>query len=164
MYGKFTLNVKCLTNHSEQEKRMAYVSPPMDWAMRNRHPGRRAYRPSPRVRRRNGLLPVPGGRFSGAGVSSDHKEFWSSIPEKAEHPLRIPILAAFRRIAEPLSAIDLVDVLDGRITMWEAEHHLRVLDALEVAEPFPAGRDPHARRNALDLPYRLTGGNAGEDG
>jgi hypothetical protein len=38
-------------------------------------------------------------------LSGDYKEFWSSLPEKAEHPLRIPILEAFRWIAEPLSAI-----------------------------------------------------------
>ncbi len=97
-------------------------------------------------------------------MSGDCKEFWSSMPEKAEHPLRIPILEAFRWIAEPLSAIDLVDVLDGHITMWETAHHLRVLDAFDVAEPFPAGRDPLARRDALDLSYRLTGSKAGEDG
>ncbi len=90
-------------------------------------------------------------------MSGDHSEFWSSVPEKAEHPLRMPILEAFRWIAEPLSAIDLVDVLDGHITMWEAAHHLQVLDALEVAKPFPAERDPLTRRDALDVPYRLTG-------
>lgn len=97
-------------------------------------------------------------------MSGDCEEFWSSLPEKAEHPLRIPILEAFRWIAEPLSAIGLVDVLDGHITMWEAAHHLRILDALEVVEPFSAGQDPLARRDALDLPYCLMGSNAGEDG
>jgi hypothetical protein len=107
---------------------------------------------------------VLGGRFGGADVSGDYKEFWSSLPEKAEHPRRIPILEAFRWIAEPLSAVGLVDVLDGHITMWEAAHHLRSLDALSVVKPCPADKDPLARRDAFDLPYRLSESNAGEDG
>jgi hypothetical protein len=95
-------------------------------------------------------------------VSDDCKEFWVALPEKAVHPLRDPILEAFRWVAEPLSAIDLVNVLDGYITMWEAAHHLEFLDALEVVEPYPAGRDPLARRDVFDLPYRLLAPNAGE--
>jgi len=97
-------------------------------------------------------------------VSGDYEEFWSSLPAKAEHPLRIPILETFRWIAEPLSAVGLVEVLDGDITMWEAAHHLRSLDALSVVKPCPADKDPFARRDAFDLRYRLTESNAGEDG
>jgi hypothetical protein len=125
--------------------------------MRNRHPGRRVYWPSPRVRQQSGLLPALGGRFNGADVSGDYEGFWSSLPEKAEHPLRIPILEAFRWIAEPLSAVGLVDVLDGHITMWDAAHHLRALDRLDVVEPCSADRHLLGRRDAFDLPYCLTG-------
>jgi hypothetical protein len=89
-------------------------------------------------------------------VSGDYEDFWSSVPEKAEHPRRIPILEAFRWIAEPLSAVGLVDVLDGDITMWEAAHHLGSLEALDVVKPCPADKDPLARRDAFDLPYCLT--------
>ena len=90
------------------------------------------------------------------GKSGGWEEFWASIPEKAEHPSRIPILEALRWIGEPLSAVDLVDVADGEnITMWEAAHHLRALDALDVVEACPAARDPFARRDVFDLPYRL---------
>lgn len=83
--------------------------------------------------------------------------FWALMPEKADHPSRVPILEAFRWIREPLSALDLVDLFDGQdITMWDARYHLRVLDALGVVEPDPDGRDPLARRDVFDLPYRLT--------
>lgn len=97
-------------------------------------------------------------------MSGDHEEFWSSLPEKADHPRRIPILEAFRWIAEPLSAVGLVDVLDGHITMWEAAHHLRSLDALSIVKPCPADKDPLSRRDAFDLPYRLTGMERPHDG
>lgn len=89
-------------------------------------------------------------------MSKDFEEFWSALPEKVEHPLRIPILEAFRWVAEPLSAIDLVDVLDGYITMWEAAHHLRCLEALNVVEDYAADYDPFERRDDFGLPYRLT--------
>jgi hypothetical protein len=97
-------------------------------------------------------------------VSGDYEDFWSSVPVKAEHPRRIPMLEAFRWIAEPLSAVGLVDVLDGDITMWEAAHHLGLLEALGVVKPCPADKDPFARRDAFDLPYRLVESSAGEDG
>lgn len=96
-------------------------------------------------------------------MSGDYEDFWSSVPAKAEHPRRIPMLEAFRCIAEPLSAVGLVDVLDGDITMWEAAHHLGSLEALGVVKPCPADKDPLARRDEFDLPYRLTESNTGED-
>lgn len=96
-------------------------------------------------------------------MSSDCEDFWSTLPEKALHPVRVPIVEALWWIGEPLSAIALVDVLDGFLSMWEAAHHLRVLDALDVAEPSPVDADRGASRNdLLDLPYRLRDRNSGE--
>jgi len=97
-------------------------------------------------------------------VSGHYEEFWSSLPEKAEHPRRIPILEAFRWIAKPLSAVGLVDVLDGDITMWEAAHHLRALDGLAVVEPCLADGDPPPRRDSFGIPYRLTENSPGKNG
>lgn len=92
------------------------------------------------------------------------EEFWALMPANAVHPSRVPILEAFRWIREPLSPIDLVDLFDGEnITMWEAGHHLRALDRLGVVEPDPGGRDPLARRDVLDLPYRLTIFDSGDE-
>jgi hypothetical protein len=44
------------------------------------------------------------------------------------------MLEALERIGEPLSAIEMVDVLDGYLTMWEAKYHLQVLRACGVIE------------------------------
>ena len=96
-------------------------------------------------------------------MSSGYEEFWSTLPEKALHPVRVPIIEALWRIGEPLSATALVDVLDGFLSMWEAAHHLRVLDALDVAEPSPVDTDGGASRNDIfDVPYRLKNRNSGE--
>lgn len=99
----------------------------------------------------------------GDTMSSECEDFWSTLPEKVLHPVRVPIVEAFWRIGEPLSAIELVDVLDGSLSMWEAAHHLRVLDELDVAEPAPVDADRGASRSDLfDLPYRLKDRNSGE--
>lgn len=83
-------------------------------------------------------------------------EFWSAIPEQVLHPTRVPVVEALRWIGEPLSAIALVEVLDGFLTMWEAAHHLRVLAALDVVERSPF--DAHSgvsRDDLFDVQYRL---------
>ncbi len=96
-------------------------------------------------------------------MSSGYEEFWAALPEKALHPVRVPIIEALWRIGEPLSAVALVDVLDGFLSMWEAAHHLRVLDALDVTEPFMVETDSGASRNDLfDVPHRLRDRNSGE--
>lgn len=92
----------------------------------------------------------------GDAMSSDYEEFWSALPNRALHPLRVPILETLRWIGEPLSAIALVDVFDGHVTMWEAAHHLRVLDELDVTEPSPVDADSGTSRNGVfRVPYRL---------
>lgn len=91
--------------------------------------------------------------------------FWAAMPDKADHPSRVPMLEAFRWIGEPLSALDLVNLFDGDgITMGEAAHHLRALHKLGVLLPYPAGRDPLARRDNYDLPYRLAALDSGRRG
>lgn len=96
-------------------------------------------------------------------MSDGYGEFWSTLPEKVQHPVRVPIIEALWRIGEPLSAIALVDVLDGFLNMWEAAHHLRVLDALEVAEPSLVDADSATSRNdGFNVPYRLIDRNPGE--
>jgi hypothetical protein len=96
-------------------------------------------------------------------MSGGNDGFWSTLPEKALHPVRVPIVEALWWIGEPLSAIALVEVLDGFLSMWEAAHHLRVLDALGVTEPSPAGAGSGASRDDLfDGPHRLRDRNPGE--
>lgn len=85
-------------------------------------------------------------------MSGDWQELWSTLPEKAQHPVRVPIIEALWWIGEPLSAIALVDSFDGLLSMWEAAHHLRVLDELDVVEALDSGA---SRNDLLDLPYRL---------
>lgn len=87
-------------------------------------------------------------------MSSGYEEFWSVLPDRALHPHRVPILEALLWIGEPLSAIALVDVIDGHLTMWEAAHHLRVLNSLAVAEPVDADGGA-SRSGVFDVPYRL---------
>ena len=99
---------------------------------------------------------MAGDPLYGACVNDDYEKFWASVPKKANHPSRMPILEAFRWIGKPLSAITTVDVLDGYLSMWEVAHHLRALEALDVVEPIPAraGRST-SRREVFDVPYRL---------
>lgn len=96
-------------------------------------------------------------------MNSDCEEFWATLPEKVPHPARVPLIEALWWIGEPLSAIVLVDVLDGFLSMWEAAHHLRVLDALDVVEPSSVETDSGAPgKDLFDLPYRLKDRNSDE--
>jgi hypothetical protein len=95
----------------------------------------------------------------GDAMNNDYEEFWSTLPEKVLHPVRVPIIEALWRIGEPLSAIVLVDVLDGFLSMWEAAHHLRTLEGLDVVEALDSGT---SRNDRFDLPYRLKDRDSGE--
>lgn len=95
-------------------------------------------------------------QLRGGIMSNDCEEFWSTLPEQVLHPVRVPIIEAFWWIGEPLSAIALVDVLDGFLSMWEAAHHLRVLDALDVVEPSSVVAGGASRDDRFNVPYRLS--------
>ena len=96
----------------------------------------------------------------GDASGDGYEEFWAAIPDKVQHPVRVPIIEALWRVGEPLSAIVLVDLFDGDISMWEAAHHLRVLEELDVVEPLHSGA---SRNDLLDLPYRLKNRDSGKD-
>ncbi len=102
---------------------------------------------------------------SGADMSGDREEFWSTLPDKVLHAVRVPIIEALWWIGEPLSAIALVDVLDGDLSMWEAAYHLRVLEALKVVKPSSGdtGRGTSGQ-DVFDLPYRLKDRRRPRDG
>ena len=88
-------------------------------------------------------------------MSRTNEDFWSALPAKAIHPIRVPMVEALRWIGAPLSAIATVDVLDGYLSMSEAAHHLQALEALDVVEPvWPPGQ-PTTRREVFEAPYRL---------
>lgn len=88
-------------------------------------------------------------------MSSDYENFWVALPEKALHPVRVPIIEALRWIAEPLSALETVDALDGFLSMWEAAHHLQVLEALGVVERVPADVGSRRRNDSFGIQFRL---------
>ena len=84
------------------------------------------------------------------------QEFWSNVPDEAMEPTRVKMLEALRRIGMPLSARQLVDVLDGDVGMWEADRHLRALEALGVVKPAEESSSKEkAQEDDFDVPYRL---------
>ena len=84
------------------------------------------------------------------------EEFWSNVPEEAMQPSRMKLLEALRGIGKPLSARQLVDVLDGEVSMWEAERHLRALGDLGVVKPAEnSSSEEKAREDDFDVRYRL---------
>jgi hypothetical protein len=95
-------------------------------------PGRIDWAP-PRARPGNEQMSRASGS-KGDAMSEGCERFWSTLPKKVLHPVRVPIVEALWWIGEPLSAIALVDVLDG-----------------------------FASRNDLfDVPYQLKDRNPGE--
>jgi hypothetical protein len=99
-------------------------------------------------------------------VNHDYEEFWSALPKKVLHPVRVPVIEALRWIGEPLSPIETVDVLDGFASMWEAAHHLRVLEALGVVKLIPTDHGNGKRNDSFAEQFRLTreGGGLGDEG
>jgi hypothetical protein len=96
----------------------------------------------------------------GEAGSDGYEEFWATLPKKAGHPDRATIIEALWWIGEPLSAIALVDLFDGLLSMWEVAHHLRELEKLNVVESVEASL---SRPDLLDLPYCLKDRNSGKE-
>jgi Helix-turn-helix domain len=93
-----------------------------------------------------------------------YEKFWAKVPEKAMHPVRVPLLEAFRLIGEPLSAIQLVNVLDGDVSMWEAAHHLEALKRLGVVEVEGTTSERWIRDDGFDIRYRVSARQGSDDG
>jgi hypothetical protein len=92
-------------------------------------------------------------------------DFWDALEDHALDPVCVPMLEALRWIGEPLSAVALVDVLDGDLSMWEAAYYLRVLEALKVVEPSPGDTGSGTSgEDRFDLPYHLKDRKSPGDG
>lgn len=98
-------------------------------------------------------------------MSRDSAALWSALPDEAQHGVKVLLVEALWRIGEPLSARTMVDVLDGEVSMWEAENHLRRLEMLGVVE-LSGGDDARAtsEESRLGAPYRLSVWGSPEDG
>lgn len=87
---------------------------------------------------------------------SDCEAFWSKVPDEAIEPTRVKLLEALCRVGQPLSAIQLVNLLDGEVSMEEAAGHLSALEVFGVVERVEGrtSEDP-PRDDGFDVPYRL---------
>ncbi len=86
-------------------------------------------------------------------MTREGDDFWDALGDHDLDPIQVPMLEALRRIDEPLSAIRMVDVLDGYLSMWEAADHLESLWTLAVVEP--TSTEPPGKQNGgFDVPYR----------
>ncbi len=84
----------------------------------------------------------------------EDNDFWNVLGDRVLDPIQVPIIEALRWIAEPLSAIRMVDVLDGYLTMWEAADHLEALQALGIVGS--TSTDPSSKRKSdFDVSYQL---------
>jgi hypothetical protein len=72
------------------------------------------------------------------------------------------MLEALRWVGVPLSAIEVVNVLDGYLTMWEAKYHFEILQKTGVVEPI-SDDESGGPVSDFDLPYRLSTAVGGND-
>ena len=87
---------------------------------------------------------------------------WDALGDHAFDPVCVPMLEALRWIGEPLSAIELVDVLDGYVSMWEAASYLEALQEIGVTEPTSLG--PSSKRTSeFEVSFRLKAVAGGSD-
>ncbi len=86
-------------------------------------------------------------------MTREDEDFWDALEDRLD-PIQVPMLEALRRIGEPLSAICIVDVLDGYLSMWEAADHLEALQELDIVEPASGDKS----RRDFNAPYRLRTG------
>jgi hypothetical protein len=91
----------------------------------------------------------------GPVMDGDPEEVWACLPENVDHPYRVAIIEALLWIGEPLSAIGVVDVLDGYMSMWNAVAHLEALERLGVVERAPGAGVAQAGEDRFDIPCRL---------
>lgn len=89
-------------------------------------------------------------------MSDGQEDFWSNVPEEDWQPGRVKIVEALRRLGKPLSSLQLVNVLDGDVSMKEAEDHLKELQADGLVAPVEgATSEEQPRDDDYDVPYRL---------
>jgi hypothetical protein len=87
-------------------------------------------------------------------MTREDDDFWDALGDHTLDPTQVPMLEALRRIGEPLSAVGMVDVLDGYLSMWEAADHLEALQGLGVVEPTSAD-PPSKQKSSYDVSFRL---------
>jgi len=121
------------------------------------------------VRRRPGLPEggmrgVDASRPGGPVMGDDSEAVWAGLPENVDHPYRVAIIEALLWICEPLSAVGVVDVLDGYMSMWNAVAHLEALGRLGVVEPVAGTGTMQAGEERFDMAYRLVPRGTGGDG
>jgi hypothetical protein len=88
-------------------------------------------------------------------------DFWDALEDVNLDPVQVPMLEALRRIGAPLSAFELVNVLDGYLTMWEAKYHLEVLWKAGVVGT--SADEWSESMSDFDLPYHLNSAVSGND-
>ena len=96
-------------------------------------------------------------------MTHDYEQVWARLPAKVDDHYGVAIVEALWRIGKPLAAIDLVDVFDGYMSMWDAATHLQALERARVVELVPRAEIPQAGHARFDIPYRLVGRGASED-
>lgn len=77
--------------------------------------------------------------------------WWASLARRVLHPTQVQIVEALQRSDEPLSAADLVEIVDTKHGPSQMVHHLRRLQhvkAIEVAER-------PTLQNATSIRFRL---------
>jgi hypothetical protein len=57
---------------------------------------------------------------------------WGELAARVLHPVQVEIIEALRWIDRPLTAIDLLNVLDGKRLGLRIEHHLKRLTRLDA--------------------------------
>ena len=98
-------------------------------------------------------------------MSERFEEFWSNVPEKAMRTIRVRMLEALRQIGKPLSARQLVEVLDGDASMGEAAGHPSAPETVGEAEAVKGDADKvRPKEGEVDVFFRLDEDGSGEDG
>jgi len=90
-------------------------------------------------------------------------DVWAGLPPKAEDLYCVAIIEALLWIGEPLSALDIVDALDGYMSMWEAASSLELLERLGVVKAAAGLRKPGKHEVRLETAFRLAGREGSED-